>query len=144
MLRVDFDRWGHTPEDFRQLATTAAPLLPRDRGRARQGRPRRPARRGGGAASRGRPGATLDLAALGRLGGGDVWSPLPPRDDPPRPAPPEAVVEEGPQAARPGRPAAAGSIPRAGAGPAGRCPARPTSAGLPRRGAHPPGCRPWP
>src|ERR671926_10208 len=101
MLRVDFDRWGQTPEDLRQLATSAAHRrtrerflalyevtqascatrvaartrrhpLPRDRGRPRRGRPRRPARRGGGAASRGRPGAALDLAAPGRLGGGEV------------------------------------------------------------------------
>ena len=110
MLRIDFDRWGQTPEDLRQLATSAAhqrtrerflalyevtqascatqvaartrrhpqtvmewlhlyntrgpealtfrrsggcPPLPRDRGRARRGCPRCPARRGGGTASRG-------------------------------------------------------------------------------------------
>src|SRR3954471_24075810 len=110
MLHVDYDRWGQTPEDLRQLATravhhrtrerflalyeitqascatqvagrtqrhpqtvmkwlhlyntcgpetltfgapVAAPPLPRDRGRARRGRPRGPARCRGGAASRG-------------------------------------------------------------------------------------------
>ena len=108
MLHVDYDRWGQTPEDLRQLATSAAhqrtrerflalyevtqascatevatrthrhpqtvmewlhlynthgpealsfrrtggrpPFLPRDRSRSRRGRPRRPARCGGGAA----------------------------------------------------------------------------------------------
>src|SRR4029453_7421070 len=64
-----------------------------------------------------------------------------PRDDPPRPASPGVLVEEGAQAARPSRPAAAGSLHRAGPGSAGRCPARPASAGLPRRGAHPSRCR---
>src|SRR3954467_5155592 len=97
MLRVDYDRWDQTPEDLRQLATSAAhqrtrerflalyevtqascatqvaarthrhpqtvmewlplyhaaPFLPRDRGQARRGCPRRPASRGGAAARRG-------------------------------------------------------------------------------------------
>src|SRR3982750_3960155 len=110
MLRVDYERWGQTPQDLRQVATSAPhsrtrerflalyeitqsscatrvaprthrhpqtvmewlhlyntrgpealtyrrsggrPPLLRDRGRARRGRPRRPARRGDAAASRG-------------------------------------------------------------------------------------------
>ena len=31
MLRVDFDRWGQTPEDLRQLATSAAHRRTRER-----------------------------------------------------------------------------------------------------------------
>ena len=31
MLRVDFDRWGQTPEDLRQLATSAAHQRTRER-----------------------------------------------------------------------------------------------------------------
>jgi transposase len=31
MLRVDFDRWGQTPEDLRQLATRAAHQRTRER-----------------------------------------------------------------------------------------------------------------
>src|SRR5690242_4739562 len=53
-------------------------------------------RRGGGKAA-------LDAAAPGRLGAGAVRPPLLPREHPPRAAPAQAVVEEGPQAARPRR-----------------------------------------
>ena len=31
MLRVDYDRWGQTPEDLRQLATSAAHQRTRER-----------------------------------------------------------------------------------------------------------------
>ena len=31
MLRVDYDRWGQTPEDLRQLATSAAHRRTRER-----------------------------------------------------------------------------------------------------------------
>src|SRR4051812_10875746 len=44
--------------------------------------------------------ATLDAAAFGWLRAGAVWPPLLPRDHPPRPAPAQAVMEEGAQAAR--------------------------------------------
>ncbi|CAA9365486.1 MAG: hypothetical protein AVDCRST_MAG21-88, partial [uncultured Nocardioidaceae bacterium] len=70
-----------------------------------------------------------------------VRSQLLPRDDPRRPASPGAVVEEGQEAARPGRPAASAGVRRAGPRPAGRRPAGAASAGLPRRSAHPSGCR---
>jgi hypothetical protein len=106
-------------------APVAAPPLPGHRvpghrGRPRRGRPRRPAHRGGGAPSRGRPGATLDPAASGRLGGRGVRPRRLPRDDPPRPAPPGSVVEGGAEAARPGRSAAAAELRRARPRPAGR------------------------
>jgi transposase len=95
----------------------AAPPLPRHRGRPRRGHPRRPAHRGSAAGSRSRPGATLDLAAPGRLGGRGVRGQLLPRDDPHGPASPGAVLpgavlEKGPEAARPGRPAAAAGFRR--------------------------------
>src|SRR4051794_25706285 len=46
------------------------------------------------------------------------------------PAPPQVVVEESQEAARPGRPGAATSVHRAAPGRAGRCPTRSTSRGL--------------
>jgi hypothetical protein len=92
---------GRGPEALAYRRTGGRPPLPGHRGRPRRGRPCRPARRGGGARSRGRPGAPLDPAAPGRLGGRGMRPHPLPRDDPPRPASPGAVVEEGPEAARP-------------------------------------------
>src|SRR3712207_1123674 len=88
------------PEALAYRRTGGRPLLPRDRGRSRQPRPRRPAHRGGGAGSRGRPGAALDLVAPGRLGARDVRSNLLPRGDPRRPASAGAVVEKGEEIGR--------------------------------------------
>src|SRR5213078_4032308 len=54
-------------------------------------------------------------------------------------APPQAIVEEGQEAAGPGRPGAAAGVHRAAPGRAGGRPTRPALGGLSRRGAHPPG-----
>src|SRR3954469_20456572 len=110
----------------------AVPFLPAPRSRTRQGDPRRPAHGRDAAHSWGGASATLDVAPPGRLGARALRAEVLPRDDPRGPAPPHAVVEEGQEAARPGRSGAATSVYRATPGRAGRRPTRPASAGLSR------------
>src|SRR3954452_11227616 len=128
------------PTRSRSAARAAAvPFLPTARSRARRGGLRRPARGRDATARRGRPRAALDVAPPGRLGPRAVRVGVLPRDDPCGPAPPQAVVEEGQEAARPGRPGAATSVPRAAPRCSGRRSTRSASAGLRGRGPHPPG-----
>src|SRR3954470_3121230 len=128
------------PTRSRSAARAAAvPFLPTARSRARRGGLRRPAHGRDATARRGRPRAALDVAPPGRLGPRAVRVGVLSRDDPRGPAPPQAVVEEGQEAARPGRPGAATSVHRAAPERAGRRPTRSASAGLRRRGPHPPG-----
>src|SRR5215207_1079734 len=117
----------------------AVPFLPTPRSRTRRGGLRRPAYGRDAAASRSRSGAALDVAPPRWLGPRAVRAGVLSRDDPCGPAPPQAVVEESQEAARPGQPGAATSVPRAAPGRAGRRSTRPASRGLRGRGAHPPG-----
>src|SRR5215210_2817229 len=120
-------------------APAADPPLRTDRGGASRRGLRRPAhgrhptRRGG------RPGTAVDPQAAGAVCARALWPPLLPRDNPRCLAPPQAVVDEGQEAARPSRPGAAAGLCRATPELAGRCPTRSASAGLRGRGAHPPG-----
>src|SRR3954447_16315625 len=84
----------------------AGPFLPTARSRTRRGGLRRPAHGRDATARRGRPRAALDVASPGRLGTRAGRVGVLPRDDPRGPAPPQAVVEESPEAAGPGRPRA--------------------------------------
>src|SRR5215217_7827022 len=68
----------------------------------RRGGLRRPAHGRDAAPSRGRSSAALDVAPPGRLGARAVRAGVLSRDDPRGPAPPQAVVEESQEAARPG------------------------------------------
>src|SRR3954452_22741295 len=86
-----------------------------------------------------RAGPALDLAPPRPLGARALWAEVLSRDDPRGPAPPQAVVEESQEAARPGRPRAAAGLCRAAPGRAGRRSTRSASRGLSRRGAHPSG-----
>src|SRR3954462_11528384 len=117
----------------------AVPFLPAAPSRTRRGGLRRPAHGGPPPPRRGRPRAALDLAPLGRLGARALWVGVLSRDDPDCSAPPQAVVEESQEAARPGRSGAATSVHRAAPERAGGRPTRPAFGGLSRRGAHPPG-----
>src|SRR3982751_631186 len=117
----------------------AVPFLPAAPSRTRRGGLRRPAHGGHPTPRRGRSSAALDLASAGRLGARALRPGVLPRDDPGCSAPPQAVVEESQEAARPGRSRAATSVPRAAPGRAGGCPTRPAFGGLSRRGAPPPG-----
>src|SRR5215218_10784447 len=83
------------------------PFLPTPPSRTRRGGLRRSAHSRDAAPSRGGSGAALDLAPPGRLGPRALRVGVLPRDDPGGPAPPHAVVEEGQEAARPGRSGAA-------------------------------------
>src|SRR4051795_9121053 len=125
------------PRSRSTAPAVAVPFLPTARSRARRGGLRGPAHGGHPTHRRGRSGAALDLAPPGRLGPRALRSGVLPRDDPRGPAPPQAVVEESQEAARPGRPRATAGVHRARSGPARGRPARPVSAGLSRRGAHP-------
>src|SRR3954451_24897793 len=127
------------PTRSRSAAPAAAvPFLPTARSRARRGGLRRPAHGRDATARRGRPRAALDVAPPGRLGPRALWAEVLPRDDPRGPAPPQAVVEavveavvdEGQEAARPGRPRAAAGVPRAAPERAGGRPTRSASRGL--------------
>src|SRR3954447_16060177 len=89
------------PRRRRISAAVAAPLLPGVRDRPWRGHTRCSATGGSTARSRRRSQATLDLAAFGWVGARAVWGALLPRDDPRRPAPAQAVLEKGPQVARP-------------------------------------------
>src|SRR5436305_14218370 len=80
----------------------AVPFLPTARSRTRRGGLRGPAHGGHPTHRRGRSSAALDLAPPGRLGARALRPGVLPRDDPRGPAPPQAVVEEGQEAARPG------------------------------------------
>src|SRR3954452_22536854 len=102
------------PTRSRSAAPAAAvPFLPTARSRARRGGLRRPAHGRDATARRGRPRAALDVAPPGRLGPRAVRVGVLPRDDPRGSAPPQAVLEEGQEAAGPGRPGAATGVPRA-------------------------------
>src|SRR3954453_23081047 len=119
------------PTRSRSAARAAAvPFLPTARSRARRGGLRRPADGRDATARRGRPRAALDLAPPGRLGPRAVRVGVLPRDDPKSPAPPQAVVEEGQEAAGTGRPGAATGVPRAAPERAGGGPPREASPGL--------------
>src|SRR5436853_5802727 len=114
------------PTHSRTAAPAAAvPFLPAPGSRTRRDDPRRPACGRDAAPSRGRPGATLDLAPPRPLGARALWAEVLSRDDPRGPAPPHAVGEESPEAAGPGRSGAATSVHRATPGRAGRRPTRP-------------------
>src|SRR3954451_1335420 len=88
----------------------AVPFLPTARSRTRRGGPRRPAHGHDAAPSRGGSSAALDLAPPGRLDARALWVGVLSRDDPRGPAPPQALVEESQEAARPGRSGAATSV----------------------------------
>src|SRR3954452_20700726 len=195
VLRVDYARWGQTPEDLRHLALSAPHARTRERalalfditqhrcatqvalptGRrahtvlswvhaANQGGPaalafrrtggRRPffaraakpnSARWSARPSARRPPAPSKGRIQPRAGRCAAWSAGPQpgrrgpralrarvlsRDDPRGPAPPQAVVEEGQEAARPGRPGAAAGVPRAAPRCSGRRSTRSTSRGL--------------
>src|SRR5215217_4239027 len=128
------------PARLRSAARAAAvPFLPTAPSRTRRGGLRRPAHGRDATARRGRSRAALDVAPPRWLGPRALRAEVLSRDDPRGPAPPQAVVEEGQEAAGPGRPGAATSVPRAAPGRAGRRSTRSASAGLRRRGPHPPG-----
>src|SRR5689334_24620027 len=109
----------------------AVPFLPTARSRARRGGLCGPAHGGHATHRRGGSRATLDVASPGRLGPRAVWARVLPRDDPRGPASPQAVLEEGQEAAGPGRPGATAGVPRAAPERAGGRPTRSTSRGLP-------------
>src|SRR3954467_4766043 len=105
-------RPGAPPPRSRSAAPAAAgPFLPAPRSRTRRGGLRGPAHGRGATARRGRPRAALDVAPPGRLGARPVRAEVLSRDDPRGPAPPHAVVEESQEAAGPGQPGAATSVP---------------------------------
>src|SRR3954465_14190304 len=106
------------------------PFLPTARSRTRRGGLRGPAHGGHPTPRRSRSRAALDLAPPGRLGARALRPAVLSRDDPRGPAPPQAVVEEGQEAAGPGQPGAATSVHRAVPGRAGGRPTRSTPAGL--------------
>src|SRR5215217_5518807 len=108
----------------------AVPFLPTAHSRTRRDDPRGPACGRDAARSWGRSGAALDVAPPGRLGPRAVRVGVLPRDDPRGPAPPQAVVEEGQEAAGTGRPEAAAGVPRAAPRCPGRGSTRPAPAGL--------------
>src|SRR3954447_5736599 len=120
-------------------APAAAPPLRSDCGGASRRRLRRPAYGRHPTPRGGRPGTTVDPQAADAVCARTLWLPLLPRDTPRGPAPPQAVVEESQEAARPGEPRAAAGLCRATPGRAGRRPTRSASRGLRRRGPHPPG-----
>src|SRR5215211_3938228 len=128
------------PTRSRSAARAAAvPFLPAPRSRTRRGGLRRPTCGRDATARRGRSSTALDLAPPGRLGPRAVRVGVLPRDDPCGPAPPQAILEEGQEAAGTGRSGAAAGLCRATPGRAGRRSTRPAFAGLRGRGAHPPG-----
>src|SRR3954465_11920710 len=108
----------------------AVPFLPAPPSRPRRDDPRRPAHGRDAAPSRGRSGATLDVAPPGRLAARALRAGVLSRDDPGCSAPPQAVLEESQEAARPGRPGAAAGVYRAAPGRAGGRPTRSASRGL--------------
>src|SRR5919107_29261 len=133
------------PRSRSAAPAVAVPFLPTARSRARRGGLRGPAHGGHATHSWCRPSAALDVAPPGRLGARAVWAGVLPRDDPRGPASPQAVVEEGQEAAGPGRSGAATSVHRAAPRCSGRRSPRSVSRCLSRRGPHPPrrGSRLW-
>src|SRR5215203_1685403 len=128
------------PTHSRSAARAAAvPFLPAPRSRTRRGGLRRPAHSRDATARRGRSSTTLDVAPPGRLGPRAVRVGVLPRDDPRGPAPPQAVVEEGQEAAGTGLPGAATGVHRAAPRCSDRRSTRSASRGLRGRGPHPPG-----
>src|SRR5918994_105405 len=117
------------PEALVYQRTGGRPPLPGDRSRPWRNSPCRPTLGRGPTRSRSRSAAGLDAAPSGRLGGRAVRPDRLPRDDPRRPASPEAVVEESQKAARAGRSAAPAGLCRADPGYPDGSPARPPSAG---------------
>src|SRR3954467_4909239 len=103
----------------------AVPFLPTARSRTRRGGLRGPAYGGHPTPRRGRSSAALDLAPPGRLDARALWVGVLSRDDPRGPAPPQAVVEESQEAARPGRPRATAGVHRAAPRYSGRGSTRP-------------------
>src|SRR3954451_2326199 len=77
-----------------------------------------------------RAGPALDLAPPRPLGTRALWAEVLSRDDPRGPAPPQAVVDEGQEAAGTGRPGAAAGVHRAAPERAGGRPTRSASRGL--------------
>src|SRR3954464_10707335 len=120
-------------------APAADPPLRSDCGGASRRRLRRPAYGRHPTPRGGRPGTTVDPQAADAVCARTLRPPLLPRDNPRGPAPPQAVVEESQEAARPGRSGAAGGLCRAAPGCSGRRSTRSASLGLCGRGAHPPG-----
>src|SRR4051812_35929119 len=82
------------------VAPAAVPFLPAPQSRTRQGDPRRPAQGSRSARRRGRSSPALDVAPPCPLGSRALRPEVLSRDDPRGPAPPQAVVEEGQEAAR--------------------------------------------
>src|SRR4051794_39126005 len=137
MIRVDCARWGQTPEDLRHLALSAPHARTRERALAlfditqhscatqvagRTGRRAHTVMDWVHAYNQGGP----DALAFRRTGGRRPFFAHSPRGSPS----PQAVVEEGQEAAGPGRPRAAAGVHRAAPGRAGGRPTRPASAGL--------------
>ena len=91
----------HGPEALKYQRTGGRPPLPRYRRRTWRPGPCRATPSSQSASRRSRGKATLDAAASGRFRAGAVWPPPLPRDHPPRAAPAQAILEEGPQIARP-------------------------------------------
>src|SRR3954453_13478776 len=108
----------------------AAPPLRSDRGGASRRRLRRPAYGRPPTPRGGRPGTTVDPQAADAVCAWALGLPLLPRDTPRGSAPPQAVVEESQEAARPGRPGAATGVHRAAPERAGGRPTRSASRGL--------------
>src|SRR5215210_2974182 len=119
------------PTRSRSAARAAAvPFLPAAPSRTRRDDPRRSAHGRDATARRGRSGAALDVAPPGRLGPRALRAEVLSRDDPRGPAPPQAVVEEGQEAAGTGRSGAATSVHRAAPERVGRRSTRPAPVGL--------------
>src|SRR3954469_16587914 len=91
-------------------APAADPPLRSDRGGASRRRLRRPAYGGHPTSRRGRPGAARHPQAAGAVCARALRPPLLSRDDPRGLAPPQAIVEESQEAARPGLPGAAAGL----------------------------------
>src|SRR3954463_16095659 len=122
----------HTvPTRSRSVVRAAAvPFLPTARSRTRRGGLRGPAHGRDAAPRRGGSSPTLDVAPPGRLGARALRTKVLSRDGPRGSPSPHAVVEEGQDAAGPGRPGAATSVHRAAPERAGRRPTRSAPAGL--------------
>src|SRR5215218_9548531 len=99
------------PPRSRSAAPAAAvPFLPAPQSRTRRGDRRRPAHGRDAALSWSRSRAALDVAPPGRLGPRALRAGVLSRDDPRGSAPPQAIVEESQEAARPGLPGAAAGL----------------------------------
>src|ERR671938_730780 len=103
----------------------AVPFLPAPRSRTRRGDPRRPAHGRDAAPDRGRSSAALDTAPPCRMGPRALRAGVLSRDDPNGPARPQAVLEEGQEAAGPRGSGATAGLCGAACGSAGRGSTRP-------------------